>query len=93
MSGDVTFHFGPKIGEFGNGKPKYALEWWTRWSWYKTQTLHALPLYPVINFTPWHSCVLATDLANGISTHSISIGLEFWTWNAWITIGRTRRKI
>ena len=88
----MTLHFGPVVGRFGNGKPQYAKEWWLSWNHYKHQTLHALPLYPVVSFTPWHRGVLASDPVAGIQTHALSVGLEFWTWNVWVTIGRTLRR-
>lgn len=86
----TIFHTGPVMWRCRNGAPNYRRVWWAKISAYTHCTLHSLPIYPVVTFTPWHKGCLSNVEELGQFSHSFTIGVEFWKWTVYLIVGRTQ---
>lgn len=58
---------------------------WFRWSCFESN--YQRHLTPSLTCVPWNRSCLATIAELGITTHSGSIGIEFWRWSWSLTFG------
>ena len=85
------FHIklGPVMWRCTNGRPNHATEYWGRTVTYETPPGCHLAATPFVWFGPWRKSALAQDPTLGISSSSLSFGVEWWKWSVGVMIGKT----
>jgi hypothetical protein len=71
-----------------NGRPNHATEWWVRAGNYQAPDGCHLAVTPFLWFASWRKSALA-DPRLGVSSSSLSFGVEWWKWSVWVMIGKT----
>lgn len=64
-------------------------ETWLRWSCFDSN--YQRHVTPSLTVVPWNRSTLATIPELGITTHSGSVGFEFWRWSWSLTFGLSRQ--